>query len=175
MTNPYYQTAQTFRKTLESLAKILDIASEHIIDNQLDEGDFLNASLAPDMLPLTRQVQIACDGIKGFVGRLTGEEMPRMEDTESNLGDLIKRISSTIELVDKYPEEKFSKADQARIVLPWMASSMPGKYLKAEVYLYQFAIPNIYFHLVTAYDIVRSQEVSIGKMDYIGQLELTEV
>ena len=175
MTNQYYQTAQTFRKTLESLSKILDIAQEHIIDNQLDEGEFLNASIAQDMLPLTRQVQIACDGIKGFVGRLTHTEMPSFVDSESNLDDLIKRINATIELVDRYPEEKFAKAGDAQIVLPWMASGAPGKYLKAEVYLFQFAIPNIYFHLVTAYDIIRSQGVTIGKMDYIGQLELTEV
>ncbi|MBC7406344.1 MAG: DUF1993 family protein, partial [Candidatus Parcubacteria bacterium] len=85
MTNQYYQTAQTFRKTLESLSKILDIAQEHIIDNQLDEGEFLNASIAQDMLPLTRQIQIACDGIKGFVGRLTYTEMPSFVDSESNL------------------------------------------------------------------------------------------
>ena len=175
MINQYYQTAQTFRKTLESLTKILEIASEHIIDNQLDEGDFLNASLAPDMLPLNRQIQIACDGIKGFVGRLVEADMPKMDDSESNLNDLALRINNVIDLVDKFPEEKFSKASDVRVVLPWMASSMPGKYLTAEVYLYQFAIPNIYFHLVTAYDIIRSQGVSIGKMDYIGQLELTEV
>lgn len=155
-----------FSKTLHNLSKILDMGQEYADHKKFDVQVLLNARLAPDQFNLTRQVQIACDTAKLCAARLAGAEAPAHPDTETTLPELKARIESIIGYLDSFKEDQFSEAAQRKITTPrW-----DNKYLYGQDYLQQHAIPNFYFHITTAYSILRHNGVDVGKKHFLGEL-----
>ena len=170
MENTYYTfTVPVFINTLNNLKAILAKAAVFAKEKGIDEGKLLDAKLADDMYPLVKQVQIACDNAKGSVSRFTGKENPKHEDTEKTLEEIYARIDKTIDFLNGFKPEDFEGAEKRTIVLPWMPE---GMYFEAPAYLHNFVLANFYFHYTTAYDILRSLGVVIGKTDYIGNIEM---
>lgn len=133
-------------------------------------GDqLLSARLAPDQFAFVRQVQTATDNAKLMVARLAGKQAPSHPDTETTYAELRARIASVVEYLGTYTREDFAGASDRKITLPWM---QPGQHMRAEDYVVQFALPNFYFHLVTAYSILRHHGVTLGKMDFIGPIAI---
>jgi hypothetical protein len=132
---------------------------------------FLGFRLAPDMRPFSFQVQVACDAAKFTAARLAGVEAPRLEDNETTIAELQARIASTLEFLDGLDEAQFEGAAEREVRL----SFLPDKWIRGDDYLLEFAIPNFYFHVTTAYDLLRLAGVAVGKQDYIGGLTLHDV
>ncbi len=164
----YFETVQQFTKMLKNLSGLLDKAILHAEARKFDPNNYLTARLAPDMFPLLRQVQIVCDNAKGAAFRLAGHDVPKQEDTEKTLSELKDRIHKTVALVESLKPEHFAGAAERRVTLPWME----GKYLLGKDYLVEFAIPNFYFHMTTAYDLLRQSGVELGKRDFLGAVSL---
>lgn len=122
------------------------------------------------MLPFTRQIQIATDTAKGCVARLAGLEVPKWEDNEASLDDLRARIRRCLEYVQSVPAAQIDGSDAREIVLP-MRQGEPLRF-SGEAYLRHWVLPNFYFHVTTAYDILRHAGVDIGKMDYMGNVPM---
>jgi uncharacterized protein len=155
----------SFVPMLESLSAILDKGAAHAADKKID---LPNARLAPDMYTLVQQVQIASDAAKGGVARLMGKEPPRFEDNERTVDDLKKRIAKTIDYVKTADKAAFEGAEDRACVIP-----LPGDIecaMNGLQFLRGWALPNFYFHVVTAYDILRNNGVAIGKADYLSQV-----
>jgi hypothetical protein len=131
----------------------------------IDPAVLVSARLAPDMHPLSRQVQIATDSAKGAVARLTGAEAPSWPDTESTFAELQARIKTAVDHLQTFTPEPFEGADARTVTLP-----LPNGELKftGQEFLFGFALPNFFFHVTTAHAILRHNGVPIGKMDYLG-------
>jgi len=127
----------------------------------------LAARLAPDMLPFTKQVQIACDSAKFGVARLSGVEAPKFDDTEVSLADLRQRIAKTLEYIRSVPAQRLDGTEEKDIVVPRRDGSMT---LKGEFYLKHYVLPNVFFHVTTAYALLRHNGVELGKGDFLGAL-----
>ena len=160
----YAQITQ-FTKMLNTLSRLLDKAQTHAAANGIVPETLLNARLAPDMLPLTDQVQWACDTASLAVSVLAGKQVPVSANTEKTILDLKVRLDKTIAYVSSMGESDFVGWEERVVAPPGWAGAFRGI-----DYFYQHAVPNFYFHVVTAYDILRHKGVRIGKMDYIGQL-----
>ncbi|WDZ75585.1 DUF1993 domain-containing protein [Ensifer adhaerens] len=147
------------------LTKLLDKAEAHARDNGVSPDDLVNARLAPDMLTLAGQVQRVSDTSKGLVGRLTSIEVPRFPDEEKTLGELRQRIANTVAFLQTVRPTDLEDSDRREVVLnfPTLKVTLTG-----EEYLLRFVLPNFYFHLTTAYDILRHKGVSIGKADFLS-------
>jgi len=158
----------TFVPMLRSLAKIFDKAAQHARAKSIDGAVLANARLAPDMFPLIRQVQIACDTAKNGTARLMGKEAPKFEDNEQTLDDLKARIVKTIEYLEKADRAALAGAEEREIRIPLPQDRMLE--MKGLEYLRDWTLPHFYFHVVTAYDILRMRGVPIGKRDYEGRL-----
>ena len=167
MDSIYEFTVPVFIKMLNGLKAVLKKAREH----GLDEKTLLEDRLAPDMFPLAKQVQVATDNAKGVVGRLTKVEAPKFEDTETTLAELDARIDKTIAFLQTVKEEDFADAPKAQVTLPWF----PGKFMTGYDYAREYAIPNFFFHVATAYAIIRKNGVAIGKADYINGVPLQDL
>lgn len=166
--NQYYQfSVPLFTKVLKALDGVLAKAEA----SGKDETALLAAQLAPDMFSLKKQVQIACDNAKGVSARLAGVEIPSHEDNEVTIADLHARIAKTLEFLATIPESAFEGAAERQITLPYF----PGKYMTGAEYLQLYAIGNFYFHVTTAYDIIRNQGVEIGKADFTGGMPLRDL
>lgn len=150
---------------LRNLSLLIDKAQKHAEANKCEPDVLLNSRLSPDMLPFTSQVQMACDTARLATSVLTGKQAPVFEDAEETIQDLKASIEKTIGYVTSMKESDFSGWEE-RIVAP---PGWAGAFLGID-YFYQHAVPNFYFHMVTAYAILRHKGVRIGKMDYIGQL-----
>lgn len=154
------------KKMLHNLDLILDKGAAHANAKKFDSSVLLNSRLAPDQFNLIKQVQIACDTAKLCASRLTGKDAPVHEDKEQTLADLKARIGSTLSYLGTFTEKDFTGSDQKRISQPrW-----EGKNLSGFEFVVQHAIPNIYFHITTAYAILRHNGVDVGKKDYLGEL-----
>lgn len=162
----YSASVPVFVRLLGNMDRWFDKALVHAEAKKFDPSVYVNARLAPDMFPLSRQVQIATDAAKGCAARLSGTEIPVFEDTEQTVDDLRQRIRKTIDFVQSVPEALFEGADSREIVLN-MRNREP-LHLRGEDYLRFFALPNFYFHLTTTYALLRHLGVEIGKMDYLG-------
>lgn len=160
----YAASAPRFDAMLAHLAHILDKAAAHAEAKRIDPAALLEARLFPDMFPLRRQVQIACDNAKGPVARLAGIELPRHEDTEQSFEDLQARIAKVRAFIATATPQQFEGNERRAIEF-----SVGGHQLKfnGQDYLLNFAIPNFHFHLVTAYNILRHCGVEIGKRDFL--------
>lgn len=162
----YEVTVPAFIKSLTNLNNILDKAADHATAKKFDVEVLLNSRLAPDMFNLTRQVQIACDTAKLCASRLSGKDAPVNQDTEKTLPELKSRIEHTISYLRDFSAKDFDGAETKHITQPrW-----EGKYLTGKEYALEHALPNIYFHVMAAYAILRHNGVDIGKKNYLGEL-----
>ena len=155
-----------FVRMLSNLLKWLDKAQAHAEARKFDTANYLGLRLAPDMLPFTRQIQIATDGAKGCVARLAGMDVPKWEDNEASFDDLRARVRRTIDYVQSIPADKINGSEGREIVLP-MRQGDPLRF-DGEGYLKHYVLPNLYFHLTTAYALLRHAGVDLGKADYLG-------
>jgi hypothetical protein len=161
----YQATVPVYVRMLQNLSAILDKAAANAEARKFDAAILVNARLAPDMFAFSRQVQIVTDNAKGSVARLAGIEIPKYDDTETTLDELKARIAKTIAFIQSVPASQIDGSEDRDIVLKVRGNDL---HLKGQPYLLTFALPNFYFHLVTAYDILRHQGVDIGKPDYLG-------
>jgi hypothetical protein len=160
----YQASVPVFHARLRALSNVLRKGEANAEERKIDQSVFLNARLAPDMLPLTGQIQIASDNAKGAVSRLAGREIVRFEDNEKTFADLQARISKTIELFDTFrPEEIDGSEDR---VIEMKLGSREMKFAGMQ-YLLHFALPNFYFHVTTAYAILRHNGVPLSKPDFL--------
>jgi uncharacterized protein len=159
-----------FEIGLTALSGILDKGVALATAKKIEPAVLLGARLSPDMLPLTRQVQIASDQAKYGAARLAGVEAPRFEDTEANFDELKARIDKTIAYVKTVDTKAIDGAADREITFP-LGPTNKG-HMKGEDYLNHFVLPNFYFHLTAAYAILRHCGVDIGKRDYMGAIPL---
>ncbi|MCE9685476.1 DUF1993 domain-containing protein [Shewanella sp. AS16] len=153
---------------LKNLSNILEEGRAFAHHKKVDMEVLLNARLAPDQFNLTRQVQIACDIAKIGVARLTGklDSVPKHEDNETSLDELQARIASVLDYLSGFSEADFANAAAIHVSQPrW-----EGKYLMGYEFAIENAIPNFYFHVTTAYAILRHNGVDLGKKDYLGAM-----
>ena len=163
----YQASVPVFVKTLGNLAAILDKAAAFAAEKKVDPSVLFGYRIAPDMLSFVRQVQIATDHAKGAAARLAGLEPPAYEDNEGNFAELKARIDKTLAYLGTLSPAQIDGSEQRDITLkvgPNMRS------FKGQVFLLHYAMPNFYFHVTTAYDILRHCGVNIGKRDFIGQV-----
>ena len=161
-----YATAKTSAlRALNTLETIIDKALASAEARKIDPLVFLGSRLAPDMFPLIRQIQIACDFCKGPMARLAGIENPKFEDTETSFDELKARIARTREFVEGVPESALAGAEDRDITIQAGPQTLEFKGLP---FLVGFALPNLYFHMSMSYAILRHNGVDIGKRDFIG-------
>lgn len=158
-------TVPVFARALTNLSSILDKAAAHCEQKKIDPTVLLNMRLSPDMFPLTRQVQIACDFAKGAAARLAAQPVPKWDDTEASIADLKSRIARTIEFVQSMPAAQIDAAPGRSVTMTMRGED---KSFESMTYLLQLALPNFWFHTTTAYAILRHAGVEIGKRDFIG-------
>lgn len=161
-----------FSKMLGNLVSILDKAAAHAETKKFDMEVLLQARLSPDQFNLIRQIQVASDTAKLAAARLADKEQdaPTHADTETTVVEIKARLQSVIDYLQAYKAADFDGAAQRRITQPrWK-----GKSLSGEEFLVQHAVPNLYFHVTTAYAILRHNGVELGKMDFLGELPFKE-
>jgi uncharacterized protein len=161
----YDHSIPVFAKMLGNLSTILDKAAKHCEARKIDPNALLGARLFPDMFPLTRQVQIAADQAKGCAARLAGLEVPKYEDTEKTFDELKARIAKTLAFVNGVKADQLANSAGRDVTLPLRGNPVT---FKGEWYLKHFVMPNFYFHVTTAYDILRHNGVELAKGDFIG-------
>jgi hypothetical protein len=161
----YDQFVPVFSQMLSALDKVLGKAEADAAARKIDPEVFVNARLAPDMLPLTRQIQILTDQAKGCASRLAGQDPPKWTDDEKTFADLHARVAKTIAHLKTFKPEQFEGAEKRAIEIkfPNATFNFTGK-----DYLLSFVIPNFYFHYTTAYAILRHNGVPLGKGDFLG-------
>ena len=165
MSPVYEASVPRFANILRNLAAILDKAQAHVEAKKIDPLALTQARLFPDMFTLARQVQTACDSAKGAVARLAGVEIPKHEDTEQTFPELKARVAKTLDFIESVPKAKFEGAESREVTLKFRGQDTKFGALQ---YLFGFAYPNFYFHVATAYGILRHNGVELGKRDYIG-------
>lgn len=168
MQNLYYVSVPLFIKMLGNLKQILAKGKVFAEEQGIAESELLGARLAPDMFPLSRQVQIASDAAKGIAAGLAGVEKPVMEDTEKTFDELIERCDKTIAFLETLKPEQFEDGATKMLPFPYVE----GKVMTGEETLLQSNLPNFFFHVTTAYAILRHKGVTLGKNDYLGSLPL---
>ena len=161
----FQASAPRFVHMLKNLSAILDKAQAHADAKKIDVLALTSFRLYPDMLPLTRQVQIACDSAKGAMARLAGVEAPKHEDTEQTIAELKARIAKTIAFVESVKPAQIDGTEDKDITLKIGGNDMT---FKGMAYLLGFVYPNFYFHIATAYNMLRHNGVEIGKKDFLG-------
>ena len=159
-------SAPVFVKMLGNLLGWLDKAEAHAAARKFDAANYLGLRLAPDMLPLTRQVQIASDSAKGAMARLAGADAPKWEDNEATLPEVRARIRKTIAYVQGFSAAQIDGSEGREITIP-RRSGEPLKF-SGETFLKHYALPNFFFHVTTAYALLRHAGVDVGKSDYLG-------
>lgn len=161
----YDAAAAPLKHTLMNLKSILNKGAEHADNKNIDPSVLLNARLFPDMFPLIRQVQIATDMSKGAMARLAGVEIPKYEDNETTFDELQARIDKTIAFIDSIQAQQFEGAENKDITINVRKVDV---HFKGQAYLLSWVLPNVYFHVTTAYNILRHNGVELGKADYLG-------
>ena len=161
----YQASVPRFANILGNLSNILDKAQAHVDAKKIDAAVLPGFRLYPDMLPMTKQVQIACDTAKGVVARLAGIEIPVFEDNEATLADLKARIAKTIAFIQTVKPAQIDGTEDKDIVIK---RGDKETHYKGMQFLLGHAVPNFYFHVTTTYNILRHNGVEIGKRDYLG-------
>lgn len=164
-TELYDLTVPPFTRGLRALNGLLDKAVAHAEATGVDPESYLSLRIIDDMNPFVKQVQTACDSPKLCLARLSGVAAPVNDDSETTIADLKARIASTLDYLASIPREAVDGQEQKEVVLTFPGGEM--KFL-GQQYVTGFAIPNFYFHLTTAYDLLRGAGVPIGKRDYMG-------
>ena len=168
MISMYQASVPTFILMLNNLSVILEKAAAHAEVKKIDPSVLINSRLYPDMYPLSRQVQIATDNAKGSAARLAGLDPPKYEDNESSFSELVARIRKTTEYLATFKPEQIDGSEEKTVVLKFRTGSRTFVGLP---YLLNYVLPTIYFHIATAYGILRHNGVEIGKLDYLGRAE----
>ena len=166
----YHASIPQLEKMLKNLNRWLDKAVDHAKSKNFDPAVFLNGRLAPNQFPLTKQIQSACDNAKFIASRLAGKDPPSHPDTETTIEELKARITKVTEYVSTFKPADFEGAADRKITLQWM----PNKFLTGTDYLFEFALPNFYFHTTSAYAILRHNGVELGKADFIGSVNFKD-
>jgi len=151
---------------LNNLSAILEKAMAHADAKKIDPAVLVNARLYPDMFPLSRQVQIATDNIKGSVARLAGLEPPKYEDNEVSFPELIARLRKTADYLATLKPEQIDGSEDRTITLKFRDTT---RTFVGMPYLLNYVLPNVYFHITTVYGILRHNGIEIGKQDYLGK------
>jgi hypothetical protein len=167
----YSITVPVMIKALTNLSTVIDKGILHAENMKINPDDLLNEKLIADQFSFGKQVQVSCDNAKGVAARLAGVVAPKHEDNEQTLVELKARIDKTIEYLKTFKEEDIDGSEEKQI--PFHYS--PDKYMTGFDHVTQYALPNFYFHIVTAYAILRHAGVAIGKLDYIGQINLKNI
>ncbi|KQX00420.1 hypothetical protein ASC94_30030 [Massilia sp. Root418] len=161
----YQVSVPAFVRGLNVLSALLKKGEEHAAATGAVPDVLLGARLADDMLPLSAQVQRASDASKFCVARLCGVDAPKFDDNEASFQQLQERIASTIAFLESVPQAQFDGAEARDVTLTFGAFSQA---FTGSGYLLTFALPNFYFHITTAYGILRAQGVKLGKLDFLG-------
>lgn len=164
---PFYDfVVPAYLQMLGSISAGLTKAEAYAASKKIEPSVLLGTRLFPDMLPLSRQVQLACDFATKGSARLSGSEIPSVPDTESTFGELQARIAKTVEYLKTFTPAQFEGGETREITFP----TGPGKTttLTGQQFLTSFSLPSFYFHIVTAHDILRMCGIDVGKRDYLG-------
>lgn len=164
----YDQAIAQCTQALRSLEGWLDKAEKHAAARKFDVGVLMRSRLAPDMHDFVYQVQSACDYVKGGAGWLSGQAPPKHEDNEKTLAEVRERLRKTIAFAESVKASQYAGAGDRKVRLSWA----PGKHMPGNDYLLQMTIPSVYFHVCMAYAILRHNGVDVGKMDYLGPINL---
>jgi uncharacterized protein len=161
----YQSSVPVYERSLNAFLAILDKAEEHALARKFDPTSYLAVKLSPDMWPLARQIQAFCDHAKNGTFRLAGKDPPVKEDKETSVAELRARIHATLDMLKSIDAKAMEGGENREIVIPAGANKL--KFDGAN-YLLHFVMPNFYFHLTTAYDILRSAGVELGKRNFMG-------
>jgi hypothetical protein len=161
----YQASVPVLVRGLTNLQNILGKAEAHAAEKQIDPAVFINGRLFPDMLPLVRQVYITTDTAKGCAARLAGVEPPKYEDVEVSFEELHARIQKTIDYLKEFNAQQIDGSEERQVTLKMRSGPVEFTGLN---YLLQFVLPNFYFHITTAYGILRHNGVEVGKLDFLG-------
>jgi hypothetical protein len=162
----YTASAPVFKQMLGALSAILSKAAAYAEARKIDPSVLLQSRLFPDMLPLLRQVQIACDFAKGVCCRLAGADLPSHEDTEQSFDDLQQRIAKTLAVIDGLSAQAFEGSEQREVVL--RPGTPKERKLDGQSYLLAYGLPQFFFHVNMTYALLRHNGLEIGKRDYMG-------
>jgi hypothetical protein len=162
----YQASVPTIIRALDNLAAVLEKASQHVEAKKFPVEGFINARLYPDMLPLSKQVQIASDISKGGCARLAQVDPPSFEDTETTFPQLIDRTRRTIDFLRTLKAEQIDASEDRTVTWKTRTSE---RSMKGQPYLLNHVLPNVFFHCATAYDILRHSGVELGKQDFLGK------
>jgi hypothetical protein len=165
MLSMYEATIPSLIRTLQNLATILKLGEAHAEVKKIDPMILLSARLFPDMYPLTRQVQIATDMSKGAAARLAGLEIPKYEDNEKTFDELQSRLAKTIAFIDTVKPSQMNGSESREIIITIRNVDLK---FNGQDYLLKWVNPNVYFHVTTAYNILRHNGVELGKSDFLG-------
>jgi len=161
----YQCSVPVYERSLNAFLGVLDKAEEHALARKFDPASYLTIKLSPDMFPLARQIQSFCDHAKNSSFRLAGQQPPVKEDKETTIAELRERIHATLDMLKSIDPKAMEGGETREIVIPTGAGKLK---LDGANYLLHFAMPNFYFHLTTAYDILRAAGVEIGKRSFMG-------
>jgi uncharacterized protein len=162
----YQASVPVFVRALRNLAALLQKAAAHAEAKKIDPAALINFRLFPDMLPLSRQIQIATDSAKGGVARLAGGEPPKYEDNEVSFADLLARVDKTVAYLESLKAEEIDGSEDKTV--SWKTQTATRS-MQGMPYLLNHVTPNVYFHVTTAYAILRHCGVEVGKQDYLGK------
>jgi hypothetical protein len=167
MTLSMYQASiPVFQQMLGGLSAVLAKAEAHATAKKIEPAALLQARLYPDMFPLLRQVQVACDFAKGVSARLAGVDVPSFEDKEAGFADLQARVAKTLAFIGSLTAEQMAGSETRQIVT--QAGTPKEKIFTGQSYLLNYGLPHFFFHTSTAYAVLRHSGVEVGKKDYIG-------
>ena len=161
----YDASIPVYLRMLRNLLAIMDKAEAHAAEQGVQPDSFLDARLAPAMHPLTRQFQMASDAAKGGAARLAGGEPPSMPDTETSWSELRERLNKTVAFIETIRPEQLEGAEDRTVELKFPQGSMT---FSGRDFLFSFSLPNFLFHVTTAYGLLRSRGVPLGKMDFLA-------
>lgn len=167
MLSMYDATIPPLKRALGNLAAILEKGEQYANAKKVEHQVLLNARLFIDMYPLTRQIQIATDMSKGAGARLAGIDVPKYEDNETSFAQLLARLANTLAFLDSIQAAQLDGADQRAITLTVRNKEL---HFNGKDYLFKWVLPNVYFHITTAYNILRHHGVELGKPDFLGAI-----
>ena len=166
----FYRAVSQCAQSLKNLQTCLDKAEQHAAARKFDVNVLMTSRLAPDQHPFIYQVQSACDYVKAAAAWLSGQTPPKHEDNEQTISEVRARIEKTIAFVESVQESQYAAASERKVTLSWA----PGKVIGGVDYLLQVTVPNTYFHIMTAYSILRHNGVDVGKFDYLGSMNFVD-
>lgn len=152
-------------RSFKAMQNWIDKAQAHADARKFDSANYLGMRLAPDMLPLTKQIQIATDIAKGCAARLSGQDIPKWDDNEATLAELRARLDKAIAYLQSVPAAQIDGTEDKEIVLPLRQGEMR---MAGQAYVLGFVLPNVYFHATAAYALLRHAGVELGKRDFLG-------